>query len=279
MSGRELERQGPRENGGSMEEAEARAWFARWEEQQDRIIGARGERFDVMLDVVGVLFDVDEPLAVLDLASGPAGISLRVLDRFPKARSVALDIDPVLLAIGRGAHGDLGGRLTWIEHDLRDPAWVDAVRAATGREHVDAVLSSTALHWIPSGDLVEVYRGCAALLHPGGVLVNCDNMDYPSGRETIRRISDAGNEARLKRQRDDPMTPGFEGWEQWWEAVAAAPALAALYEERVRRFGWRDLAEFRPGVAMHTAVLEEAGFREVDTVWQRYQNRVLVAIR
>jgi SAM-dependent methyltransferase len=262
-----------------MDEAVARAWFARWELQQDLIIEARSERFDVMLDVLGVLFDADHPLAVLDLASGPGAISLRVLDRFPKARSVAIDIDPVLLAIGRGAHRDLGGRLTWIEHDLRDPAWTDAVRAAAGREHLDAVLSSTALHWIPAGDLVDVYRACAVLLAPGGVLVNCDNMDDASGHNTIRRISDAARNVRLQRQQSDAKTPDFEGWEQWWENVAAAPELAELYEERVRRFAWRDLAEFRPGRAMHTAILEEAGFREVDTVWQRYQNRVLVAIR
>ena len=63
------------------------------------------------------------------------------------------------------------------------------------------------------------------------------------------------------------------------ENVAAAPELADLYEERTRRFGWRDRGEYRPGLAVHTAVLEEAGFREVDTVWQRYMNRVLVAIR
>ena len=179
-----------------MDEAVARGWFERWERQQDRIIEARGERFDAMLDVLGVLFDADDAIEVLDLASGPAAISVRVLDRFPKARSVAVDVDPVLLAIGRGTHGDLDGRLTWVEHDLRDPAWTDAVRAAAGRQHVDAVLSSTALHWIPSGDLVAVYRGCATLLAPGGVLVNCDNMDYPSRWETIRRISDAARDAR-----------------------------------------------------------------------------------
>ena len=44
------------------------------------------------------------------------------------------------------------------------------MRAAAGRHHVDAVLTCTALHWIPSGDLVAVYRGCATLLAPGGVL-------------------------------------------------------------------------------------------------------------
>ena len=262
-----------------MNEADATRWFERWERQQDRVIEARTERFDAMLDVLDVVFDGDQPLEVLDLASGPAAISLRVLDRFPKARSIAVDLDPVLLAIGRGAHGDLHGRLTWVEHDLRYPAWIDAVRVAAGRQYVDAVLTSTALHWIPSGDLVSVYRACATLLAPGGVLVNCDNMDYPAGRTTIRRIADAARVARLQREQEDAKTPGWEGWEMWWDNVAAAPELADLYAERTRRFGWRDLADYRPGLTVHAAVLEEAGFREVDTVWQRYQNRVLVAIR
>ena len=104
----------------------------------------------------------------------------------------------MLLAIGRGTHGDLGGRLTWVEHDLRDPAWTDTVRAAAGRQHVDAVLSSTALHGIPSGDLVDVYRACATLLAPGGVPVICDNRDSPSGWNTIRRISDAALVTRTR---------------------------------------------------------------------------------
>ena len=47
------------------------------------MIEARAERFDMMLDVLGVLFDAGAPLLVLDLASGPAAISVRVLDRFP----------------------------------------------------------------------------------------------------------------------------------------------------------------------------------------------------
>ena len=101
-----------------MEQAEAQSWFDRWESQQSGIIGVREERFGVLLDVLGATFTVDDDFTVVDLASGPAGISVRVLDRFPKARSVAVDFDPVLLAIGRGAHGDCDGRLAWVEHDL-----------------------------------------------------------------------------------------------------------------------------------------------------------------
>ena len=262
-----------------MDRAEARRWYERWEAQQSGVVGARDERFAVMLEVLVASFDGDDDLTVVDLASGPAGISARVLERFPKARSVAVDFDPVLLAIGRGAHGDLDGRLAWIEHDLRDPAWAAAVLAAADRGSVDAVLTATALHWIPTGALADVYRACGAMLRPGGLLVNCDNLDYLTESTTIRHIADTVHADARHAAAARAVAHGFDGWKQWWDAVASAPSLAALHREREQRYAWRDRDEYRPGFAVHVALLREAGFDEVETVWQRYQNRVLVAVR
>jgi trans-aconitate methyltransferase len=262
-----------------MEADEAARWYARWEAQQDGVVDRRAERFEVMLGVVDAVVDTTREFTVLDLASGPAGISARVLERFPSARCVAVDLDPVLLAIGRGAHGDGDGRLRWVEQDLRDASWPDTVRAAAGRDHVDAVLTSTALHWIPGGALIDAYRGCADLLVAGGVLVNADNMDPPAARPVLRRLADAAAATVTTAAEAGAAAGGHEGWEEWWDAVAASPALAALHRERTERYAWRDRTEHRPGLAVHVAALEEAGFREVDTVWQRFRNRVLVAIR
>ena len=61
--------------------------------------------------------------------------------------------------------------------------------------------------------------------------------------------------------------------------MAASPVLGDLHRQRTERYAWRDRTEYRPGLAVHVAALEEAGFREVDTVWQRFRNRVLVAVR
>lgn len=36
---------------------------------------------------------------------------------------------------------------------------------------------------------------------------------------------------------------------------------------------------YRPGIEVHRSILEEAGFREVDTLFQHGQNRVLMAVR
>jgi trans-aconitate methyltransferase len=262
-----------------VERAAARAWFERWEAQQSGIVGVREQRFRVMLDVLTARFDTDDDLTVVDLASGPAGISVRVLDRFPKARAVAVDYDPVLLAIGRGAHGDHDGRLQWVEHDLRDPGWANATLAAAGRDGVDAVLTSTALHWIPAGALTDVYRACSAMLRPQGLLVNCDNMDYPPTSPTIRRVAEAMRSAERADAAEAAAAHEFESYEQWWAAAANEPSLAELHRERERRYAWRDRDEYRPGFEVHTALLREAGFEEVETVWQRYQNRVLVAVR
>ena len=259
-----------------MERSEARAWFARWEAQQSGIIGVREERFRVMLDVLAATNDPDDDLTVVDLASGPAGISTRVLDRFPKARAVAVDNDPVLLAIGKAAHGDLDGRLHWVEHDLRDPEWSREVRAVAGVEQVDAVLTSTALHWIPTND---VYRACSEMLRPEGLLVNCDNMDYPPTSPTIRRIAETMRSAERADAAEAAAAYEFESYEQWWAAVTNAPSLGDLHRERELRYAWRDRDEYRPGFAVHVALLREAGFEEVETVWQRFQNRVLVAVR
>jgi SAM-dependent methyltransferase len=262
-----------------MEQAEARRWFERWEAQQDGIIGVREERFRVMLDVLGATFDADEAFTMVDLASGPAGISVRVLGQFPKARSVAVELDPVLLAIGRAAHGDHDGRLAWVEHDLRDPAWADEVVAAAGQSSVDVVLTATALHWIPTGALADVYRACSAMLRTGGLLVNCDNMDYLSEATVVRRVADRVRAAERDAVSARSAAGAFEDWEQWWDAVAASPSLAEQNRERGERFAWRDRDEYRPGFAVHTALLREAGFDEVETVWQQFQNRVVVAVR
>lgn len=262
-----------------MEPSEARAWFERWEAQQSGIIGVREERFRVMLDVLAATNDSDDDLTVVDLACGPGGISARALDRFPKAHAVAVDNDPVLLAIGRGAHGDHDGRLHWVEHDLRDPEWANKVLAAVARGDVDAVLTSTALHWIPTGALTDVYRACSAMLRPQGLLINCDNMDYPPTSPTVRRIAETMRSAERADSAEAAAAHEFESYEQWWNAAAAEPALADLHREREQRYAWRDRDEYRPGFDVHAAILREAGFEEVETVWQRYQNRVLVAVR
>jgi hypothetical protein len=56
-------------------------------------------------------------------------------------------------------------------------------------------------------------------------------------------------------------------------------AIADLFAECERRFAWRQSEQHRPIYALHEAALRDAGFREVGVIWQRMDNRVLMAIR
>jgi SAM-dependent methyltransferase len=209
----------------------------------------------------------------LDLASGPGSISQRLLARFPGARAIAVEIDPVMVALGRGALGTTGGRLRWIEADLASTEWLEAL----GDTHVDVVLSTTALHWLEPEALDRLYRDLGRLLPPGGLFLNGDHMAFGPALPAFSRLS--------RRVLDEQWTDaafvarGIETAEQWWDALALEPALAPLLAERTRRFAGKQRQDSPPGFDVHVAALHDAGFREVGTIWQVLSNRVLLAVR
>lgn len=169
----------------------------------------------------------------LDLCCGPGSLSQRLLAHFPQARSVAVDLDPVLLALGQGALGTLNGRLRWVDADLCDPKWTEQL----GEKQFDAVVSTTALHWLPVPDLVRVYHQVAKLLRPGGLFLNGDNMKFSAQLPSLQKVAQAVRDAQW--QDESFARLGVETWAQWWAALGEEAALADLLAERERRFAWR----------------------------------------
>src|SRR5215471_4088492 len=112
-------------------------WINRWDAQQQWYMPDREERFTVLIDAVEAAAGRDDPL-VLDLGCGPGSLAVRLLDRMPAARVVAIDTDPLLLELGRAAHGGRPG-LRFADQDLRVPGW--AGRLELGRA-VDAAVST-----------------------------------------------------------------------------------------------------------------------------------------
>ena len=252
-------------------------WLRRWDAQQSLSMTTREERFDAMLDAIeATVASESDEIVALDLACGPGAISQRLLARFPSARTFAVDLDPVLLAIGQGAVGTVDGRITWIEENLNEPGWSDRLTDRLAGRQLDAVLSSTALHWLAPGTLARVYRELGQLLRPGGVFLNADHMMYGPDRPTIREMA----VGIRQRRRDAVQADGkAEDWERWWQAIEAEPGLKDLFAERERRFAWRDRKWVNASLDFQIGSLKDAGFREVDVIWQRLDNRVLMAVR
>jgi SAM-dependent methyltransferase len=245
-------------------------WRDRWDDQQSAYTRDWEGRFTAMLDVLAVL--LPEEFVAVDLASGPGTISRRILERFPKARCIAVDLDPVLLTMGRETLGTADGRLRWVDADLSSAAWL----AALGEEQIDAALSTTALHWLPAESLIRLYRELGGLIREGGVFLNGDNMAFSPDLPSFIRMRDWKKETFWSAE--SIAARGHESWDGWWADLKQEPAAVPLLAERERRFGARERPR-QPIYDVHVAALRDAGFREVSTIWQQIDNRVLLAVR
>jgi SAM-dependent methyltransferase len=197
-------------------------------------------------------------------------MSQRLLARFPQAHSIAVDLDPILLLLGQQVLGDMHGRLRWVEADLSAPSWHSRI----GAEHVDAVVSTTALHWLPAGSLVDLYGQLGDLVRPGGVFLNGDFFGIAPDLPSFTAVS----ESEHARWSAEAAQMGREDWEMWWEALRREPGMESLFVERERRFSNKTRPRSHSLVEVHLAALRNAGFHEVGVIWQYLDNRVVMAV-
>jgi trans-aconitate methyltransferase len=239
-----------------------------WDRQQEAFMPDREERFAAMLTAVAAITG-GEPPRLLDLAGGTGTISLRTLARFPGARITVLDQDPVLLTI---AESSLRDRATVVDADLGDPGW----RAKLPPEPFDAVLTATALHWLPAERVSALYAEVREVLRPGGLFVNADHMEDEGLPELSRQLRDHGREQREARYASGAAT----SWPQWWALAAADEQLAPRAVERERIYpSDRHSQEWTPPVSWHVEALRAAGFREAGVIWRGGTDAAVAGVR
>ncbi|MFG1670787.1 class I SAM-dependent methyltransferase [Streptomyces sp. Y7] len=249
--------------------ATAERWVHRWELQQQRYAVDREERFTVIADVVEqtVAGHTTRPL-VVDLGCGPGSLAARLARRLPFADIMGVDRDPLLLELARTHHADAA---RYVDAVIGEEGWT---RALNLERPLDAAVSTTALHYLGPDALHRLYRQLAALLRPGGVLVNGDH--FPHDDTALAAL--AGCVGRRHAERGRVLA--HEDWDSWWTAVAEDPELTDLLTERRRRqpASGTGCAAHLP-VSAHERLLRRAGFRHVGAVWQYGDSHVLVAIR
>ncbi|EPJ44452.1 MAG: hypothetical protein OFPI_39810 [Osedax symbiont Rs2] len=256
-------------------------WMERWDAQQSYHLPVREERFQIMLSTIETLCPADS--VVLDLACGPGSISQRLLSKLPQSQAIAADYDPVLLKLGKEALGDAQGRLHWLKVDLNDPQWtvkIQEVLKSIGRNSLDAVLSSTALHWLTTPRLIDVYRQISQLLRPGGLLLNADHMAFNPTLPTFLSLAQQDKDQRKKLLSRQQQSEDFG---QWWQAIESNwlsidSSLQALFDEHNNNYEVRDRRYGKALASLHISALADAGFIEVETIWQRFDNRIMLAV-
>lgn len=244
----------------------ASRWIKEWDRQQEGYVGHRETRFEIIADAL-IAAGLVAPV-ILDLGCGPGSLGDRLAERLPGAEIVGLDYDPVLLALARAVHAESPDR-SWIELDMRRQDWVDYL---DGRQF-DAVVSTTALHWLGAPNLMRVYQDLTQVLAPGGVFVNGDICSYDQTQPTLRRMTAAS----IKANRAAAKADGAHDWVGWWEAVAAEPALEAAVAERHRRFSNLPRKQ-EMTMEFHLAALRQVGFREVGCIWRHLGDYLALAL-
>ena len=204
---------------------------------------------------ISALLDVVEAMAgtaptVVDLACGPGTISRRLYDRLPRARSIAVEVDPVLLTIASATFAD-DDRVQVVCPDLRDPGWGDALPDC----QVDAVVTATALHWLPR----TLFAACTAI-----------SQAWSVGMAWWRTV----NGCRCR-----PPSPGPRR-DAWWEQASREPALQPAMTQRRAVFETTyPTEEFSPPADWHIAAMRDAGFAEAGVVWRSGPAAVIAAVR
>lgn len=248
--------------------ADWQGWLERWDRQQELYRPQREAGIQAIVSAVAASAG-DGQARVLDVACGCGSISARLLARLPQLAITAVDRDPVLLRIARGLFaGD--PRVSTVAADLSARTWKELL----GGQQFNAIVTATALHWLPATDVQRLYRDFSALLPAGGIFANLDWMPI-TGEPAIAAMAESA--VRRHQEQAAQTLPATLTWDGWWDAIAGEPELTAELAQR-RQLGGRS-AEFLPAAAWHLQALRAAGFSEAAVVWRCFNSAVVAAVR
>ena len=243
-------------------------WQESWDRQQEAFLPDREARFAAMLDAVAAVTG-GAPPRLLDLAGGTGTIALRTLTRFPAAEVTVLDQDPVLMTI---AAASLRERGQVVDADLADPHW----REKLSEDGFDAVLTATALHWLPAERVAALYGEIREVLRPGGIVVNADHMP----EESLPGLSEALREHARERREARYAAGSATSWPDWWARAAEDEFLAPKMAERQRIYpAERHAQEWTPPALWHVDALRVAGYTEAGVLWRGGTDAAVVGVR
>jgi SAM-dependent methyltransferase len=114
--------------------------------------------------------DNPDPQCVIDVGAGPGAVLSVFLERFPSARGIWTDASEAMLGLARERLAPFGDRVEYRLVDMTDLAGGGLPGGA------DVITTSRAAHHLDRGGLFAFYAQAAALLKPGGWLINLDHI-------------------------------------------------------------------------------------------------------
>jgi len=143
------------------------------------------DREEQIATVLELIPEPDDGLLV-DLCCGAGLLTAALLERFSRARVVAMDLSPTMLEHVRTNLDRHGNRLQTRQFDLADRSW------RRFPEPIHAFVSSLAVHHLDGEGKRQLFRDLTAALAPGGALVIADLVQpaTPAGQALAAKAWD-----------------------------------------------------------------------------------------
>ena len=141
-------------------------YIQRMDERED---AERRPIFEYMARLIGA--DPDAGLSVLDIGSGYGPVAAVVLDAYPKAHAIGLDISEAMMAVGRERMARFGERFRYVVGDF-GPGVLPPEAVEAGP--FDVVVSARAIHHLSAELMARLYADIHKNLRPGGSFFNLD---------------------------------------------------------------------------------------------------------
>jgi tRNA (cmo5U34)-methyltransferase len=148
-------------------------------ERVDRELPQRAEGLAIMLALVP-----GTPGRILDIGTGPGLLAAMLLDRFPSATAIGLDVSEPMREIATARMADYGDRFRFVLGDF-----VEGELPADGP--FDLAVSSRAIHHIPRQLKQRLYAAVFKVLAPGGAFFNLDSVAPGEGLADVFREANA----------------------------------------------------------------------------------------
>lgn len=145
---------------------------AEWDTDSASELPTRAEQQEILLAILAAT-NVDGA-AVLDLGVGSGLVAEIVLEAFPRASLVGVDLSEAMLDLARTRLERFGSRVELIRHDLAQLSTLTVQPAA-----YRAVFSVQTLHHLSDPEKAAASAWIANVLEPGGVVVVLDRVAFP----------------------------------------------------------------------------------------------------
>jgi len=235
-----------------MENLNWQKWFEQWEVMQNCYVPHRPYRFDLMVRLADLPREGEAQ--ILDLGCGPGSLAFRALRWYPNAHAVAVDSDPVLLAMGQAVAEEALDRIRFVQADIQQADWWE-----TYEEAFDLVLSATALHRLSAEDLEQLYEHIYRALRPGGWFMSSGYMTSsdPGTRACLQEMLHVNQQSALH-------VTGAYDWDGFWQGLGRDLEQTELLQYHRPRQGPES------GLLKHDHVsaLKACGFERVEFHWQ-----------